>query len=124
MIEKELTDTELELMQVLWQKGEANARIVQESLLPEKELAYTSVSTILRILVKKGFCRIRSEGRNHFYVPQLSKEKYEQTTLKRMVDQVFSGNATQLVKQLVDTGVMSREEKSELLRLLEEGLDQ
>ena len=120
-MQKELTDAELEIMQVLWEYGEANAKTVQEKLRPEKELAYTSVSTILRILVKKGFCHIRSEGRKHFYVPLLQRGEFERKTVQKIVTQVFGGNATQLVKQLVNTTKLSASEKSELLQMLDDG---
>lgn len=116
--EQSLTDTELELMHVLWKLGEANVKKVQSELEPDRKLAYTSVSTILRILVKKGYCQIKSEGRNHIYQPTLKREEYEKASLSKIVDQVFLGETSQLVKHLVKSKGLSKEDKNKLLQIL------
>lgn len=104
------TEAEFELMVILWKLGEGNVSEVLEQLPKERALAYTTVSTILRILEQKKLVKTRKEGRGHIYVPSLSKEAYETKTLKHMVDKVFDGTPVALVKNLIEkTGVSSEE---------------
>lgn len=88
---KLLTETELELMTILWKLGEGSVSEVLEQLSQERDLAYTSVSTILRILEQKGILDTRKEGRGHIYTPLVTKSDYEIRTVKHVVDRVFNG---------------------------------
>ncbi len=116
--EKLLTDVELELISILWRLGEGAVADVLEQLPKERELAYTSVSTILRILEQKGVLKARKEGRGHIYVPVLKKSDYEAKTLRHVVDKVFDGIPVALVKQLLDTVEIGDAEIEELKKLL------
>ncbi len=118
--EKLLTDTELEMMRVLWAKGEGNVNEVLAELRAERDLAYTSVSTILRILESKGFLRSRKDGRAHVYRPTLAKSDYEARTLRHVVHHVFDGESVSLVRQLLGSGQVRAEELAELRKLLDE----
>lgn len=118
--EKMLTETELELMSILWKLGEGTVAEVIAMLPPERDLAYTSVSTILRILEQKKILTARKEGRGHVYVPALKKEKYETRTLKHVVEKVFDGTPLQMVKQLLSTVHLSAEELAEIKGLIQQ----
>ena len=107
--QKLLTDVELELMTALWQKGEGTVHDVLEILPASRKLAYTSVSTVLRILVSKGVLAVRKEGRGHVYVPRLSKADYEATSLRHMVQRVFDGAPDALVRRLLETEELNDE---------------
>jgi predicted transcriptional regulator len=115
---KLLTDVELEFMTVLWRLGEGSVNDVIEQLPPERKVAYTSVSTILRILEQKGVLGARKEGRGHVYVPKLSKSEYEAMTLQHVVNKVFGGTPVALVRQLLGSVKMKPEEVTELKNLL------
>jgi predicted transcriptional regulator len=117
--ERLLTEVELEFMTVLWKIGEGSVHDLLEHLACERKLAYTSVSTILRILEQKGVLKSRKEGRGHIYIPIVTKEDYEQRTLRHVIDKVFNGAPVALVKQLLDTEALSAHELAELRRLLE-----
>lgn len=117
---KMLTEVELELMTLLWKLGEGSVNDVIEQLPPERELAYTSVSTILRILEQKGILKARKEGRGHIYTPVLSKSDYESKTLKHVVDRVFDGTPVALVRQLLDTVKLNESDLKELKSLIEQ----
>jgi len=117
-----LTDVELELMTILWRLGEATVRDVMAEMPSERALAYTSVSTVIRILEQKGFVRSRPAGRTHVYGPRLSKTDYESRNLRHLVTGLFEGKPTTLVRRLVDATPLSRAELSELRELLEERL--
>lgn len=116
---KSLTETELELMNILWRLGEGNVKTVLNHLPEDRNLAYTSVSTILRILVKKEFLSIRQEGRNHIYVPSVPQEDYKDSALSSMVENVFDGKTSDLLIALAEKVHLSHEDRSELLSILE-----
>jgi len=116
--EKLLTDVELELMTILWRLGEGSVADVLEHLPEGRNLAYTSVSTILRILEQKKTVKARKEGRGHIYVPILKKTDYEARTVKHVVDRVFGGTPVALVRQLLDTMDVSASDLEELKKLI------
>jgi len=97
-----LTAVELELMTILWRLGEGTVHAVSEELPLGRNLAYTSVSTMLRILEQKGFVESRREGRGHVYLPAIPKTMYERTAIRQVVGQVFDGAAVSLVRRLVE----------------------
>lgn len=118
--DKLLTETELELMTILWKLGEGSVNDVLEHLPKERNLAYTTVSTILRILEQKGVLKTRKEGRGHIYIPKIKKADYEAKTLKHVVDRVFDGTPVALVRQLLDTVKLNETELKELRKLIDE----
>jgi predicted transcriptional regulator len=109
-IEKPLTPTELEMMQAIWRLGPCTVHQVQESLRPERDLAYTSVSTIVRILEQKGYVTSQKEGRGHLYDATISKEAYQAMSLEHLVSNVFDGAPALLVQRLIDSTKLSAEE--------------
>jgi len=117
-IEKPLTATELEMMNVLWRIAPCSVHQVVEALLPQRELAYTSVSTIIRILEQKGYVRSRKEGRGHLYEPTIQKEAYQVASLQHLVSNVFDGTPTLLVQRLVDSEQLDAEALDEIRRAL------
>lgn len=120
--EKLLTEVELELMTILWKLGEGSVNDVLPHLPAGRNLAYTSVSTILRILEQKGVVSSRKEGRGHIYHPILAKEKYEAATLQHVVSKVFDGVPTTLVRRLLEAGDLSEDELKSIRTLLNERL--
>ncbi len=116
--EKLLTDVELEFMSVIWALSEASVNDVIDQLPPERKVAYTSVSTILRILEQKGVLMARKEGRGHVYVPTFTKSDYEAVSLQHMVNKVFGGTPVALVRQLLGSVKMKPDEVAELKNLL------
>jgi len=121
--EKLLTEVELELMTILWKLCEGSVNDVLGHLPAGRDLAYTSVSTILRILEQKGVVGSRKEGRGHTYFPILAKEQYEATTLQHVVSKVFDGAPTTLIRRLLEAGDLSEEELKSIRTLLNERLD-
>ncbi len=115
---KRLTDVELELMTILWQLGEGSVADVMGALSPGRDLAYTSVSTILRILESKGVLSTRKEGRGHIYVPLLEKASYEASTVRDVVDRVFAGAPLALIRQLIDNVDLTDDQVREIKKLL------
>ncbi|MDY6948331.1 MAG: BlaI/MecI/CopY family transcriptional regulator [Pseudomonadota bacterium] len=117
-IEKPLTATELEMMNVIWRIGPCSVLQVVEQLRPERELAYTSVSTIVRILEQKGYVISSKEGRGHLYEAAVSKEDYQRSTVQRMVTSVFDNTPALLVRRLLDTESLSPDDLAQIRALL------
>lgn len=113
-----LTDAELELMQPLWRLGRATVHELLATLPPERPLAYTTVSTILRILEQKQVVRSEKEGRGHVYIPILSREAYQNSTVQQLVTHVFDGAPSALVRCLLENENLSPAELERLRQLL------
>lgn len=117
--ERRLTDVEFELMSLLWALGEGTVADVMKELPDGRDLAYTSVSTILRILEQKEILKVRKQGRGHVYIPVLTKSGYEASAVTEVVDRVFEGAPVLLVKQLLDSGKVSDADLAEMKKILE-----
>ena len=118
--EKMLTEVELELMSILWRLGEGTVNDVISGLSLGRELAYTSVSTILRILEQKKIVKARKEGRGHTYVPLLTKDAYETKAVRHVVDRVFEGTPANLVNHLLKAGDLTEQDIAELKALIDQ----
>ena len=88
-----------------------------------RPMAYTTASTIIRILEKKGFVRSRKEGKAHLYSPTLSKQEYERRTLGHVVGRLFENTPSALVARLIDDKKLSPREIAELKQLLDTYVD-
>lgn len=119
---KLLTEVELELMNILWKLKEATVREVMAQLPTERKLAYTSASTIIRILEQKEVVVSRKLGKTHFYSPRLQKQDYENKTLHHVIENVFDGTPTDLVRRLISDTQLSEEERQEIKRIIKEEL--
>lgn len=121
MTETRFTDRELDVMAVLWERGEATVAEVQERL--SDRLAYTTVLTVLRTLEEKGHVGHREgEGRAYVYRPLVEREVAGASVLGRVLDRVFAGSPELLLTQLVEDGSLTDAELERMRRLLDERL--
>ena len=121
-VSETLTPAEQRVLAVLWDKGEASVRDVVEALAPERRFAYTTVLTMLRILVSKDYARARAVGRAHLYSPIVTERAARRAALRRMVGQFFGGSSAALVEHLIEEGEIDPEELKRLeARLAEDG---
>jgi predicted transcriptional regulator len=116
---KLLTDVELELMQVLWDRGEAPVRDVMEALPKDRRLAYTTVATVLKVLEKKKFVSSHKGERTHVYSALVSREAYEKKSVHHLVDKVFRGEPSSFVMQLLSETKLTPDEIESFRQLLE-----
>ena len=115
-----LTDRELDVMEVLWDRGSATVAEVRDAI--ADDLAYTTVLTILRILEEKGRVRHEEEGRAHRYFPLVERQAVRRSALRRLTKKLFQGSPELLLTQLVADQGLSDEEIRKLRRLLEDRL--
>src|SRR5262249_9773881 len=113
-----LTPLELEIMHVLWEKGPANVQTVQQHL--ERDLAYTTVQTMLNILHRKGKVKRTLKDRAYFYNPAVSRSHVTTQHITDIVDRLFGGSAESLVMSLVETKQLTPQKLARLQKLLEE----
>jgi BlaI family transcriptional regulator, penicillinase repressor len=103
-----LTPLELEIMQVLWQSGPCTVAEVQPKL--KAELAYTTVQTMLNVLLRKKKVKRVQEGRAYRYRPVVSRERASSSALSDLVQRMFGGSSEALLIAMVDTRQISAEE--------------
>lgn len=106
------------MMNVIWRVGPCTVAQILEHLKPSRKLAYTSVSTIVRILEQKGYVLSEREGRGHAYSAAISKEAYQAKSLRNLLNNVFDGTPTLLVQRLLDSETLGDDEIAEIRSLL------
>jgi len=112
-----LTPLELEIMHVLWEIGPANVQTVQQAL--KRELAYTTVQTMLNILERKDKAKRTLKNRAYFYKPAVSRKQVIGKHVNDVVDRLFGGSAESLVMSLLETKHLTPEKLARLQRLVE-----
>lgn len=118
-----LTEVELEFMNKLWTLGEATVREVLDKLPNERGLAYTSASTILRILEQKNFVASKKDGKSHVYRAILDKHAYQARSLRDLSFKLFDDMPASLVARLVDDDSLSEEALSQIRELVDKRLE-
>lgn len=114
------TESELEILQILWARNEATVRDVHEELARIKDVGYTTTLKLMQIMHEKGLV-IRDESmRTHVYQSAVNKEKTQKHILNKMIDSLFGGSSTQLVLQALGSGEqkVSTEELEQIQKLI------
>ena len=114
-----LTEAELRIMQVLWEKGSSTVQQVLEALPREKPLAYNSVLTIIRILEKKGCVRHVKDGRAHIYRAVLRQDEAKLTEIQHLLGRFFQNSRELLVLNILEDESIDAEELRRMAELLE-----
>ena len=116
--EQALTPLELEIMNVLWEIGPANVQSVQARI-KGRELAYTTVQTMLNVLHRKGKVKRQLKDRAYLYRPVFSRQKAVTQAVGEMLDRFFGGSADSLVLSLVETRHLTPEKLAQIQKLVE-----
>lgn len=113
------TDAELEILQILWQRGPATVRQIQHALNEERSIAYTTPLKLLQIMTTKGLVERDETVRPQVYRAAFTREGTQRQLLRKLLDKAFSGSAKQLVIQLLSTRRASPADIKEMERLLD-----
>jgi predicted transcriptional regulator len=116
---KTLTEQELEIMKVIWERGAATVRDVYEDMRERKTVAYTTVMTMMNILETKGHLVKRPEGRAYVYEPAQAKTQVISGMVQDFLDRVFNGAAQPLLLNLVRDKKLSKDDLDEITRVIE-----
>lgn len=112
------TESELEILGVLWQRGLASVREVHEELARNKDVGYTTTLKLMQIMNEKGLVKRDASVKTHIYQAAVSKEKTQKHLLGKMIDGLFGGSSTQLVIQALGNHKASKEELEAIQHLL------
>ncbi|WP_276498533.1 BlaI/MecI/CopY family transcriptional regulator [Pontibacter litorisediminis] len=113
------TESELEILQVLWQHGPSTVRFVHEELSKNKEVGYTTTLKIMQLMTEKNMLEADKSSRSHIFKPLLQEEDTQQQLLSRFLDTAFRGSASKLVMQALGNSRTSKEELDEIRNLLD-----
>jgi predicted transcriptional regulator len=113
------TESELEILQILWKKGNASVREVHEELLITKEAGYTTTLKLMQIMHEKGLVKRDDSIKTHIYQAAVSKEKTQKHLLNKMIDTLFGGSSGELVMQALGNHKASAEELEVIQKILD-----
>jgi predicted transcriptional regulator len=113
------TEGELEILQVLWNRGQASVREVHETILQYKDAGYTTTLKLMQIMYEKGLVSRDDSSKIHIYQANVSREKTQNQFVGKMISTLFGGSSTQLVMQALGNHVPNKEELEEIQLLLD-----
>jgi len=119
-----LTDAELRVMKVLWQKGSGTVQQVLDSLTERPALAYNSVLTTIRILERKGYLEHAKDGRAHIYSPIVQQQDATRTEIRHLVSRFFRDSHEDLVLNILEDQGIHPDELDRLRKMLDQRLAQ
>lgn len=114
------TESELEILNVLWEKQSASVRTVHEALADFKDAGYTTTLKLMQIMYDKKLLSRDDSSKTHIYSPAVSKENTQNQFLNRMINGLFSGSASDLVMQALGNNNTSDAELDRIRKLIDE----
>jgi BlaI family penicillinase repressor len=116
---KTLTKAEEQVMQTLWKLGSAYLKDIIDAF-PEPKPHNNTIATLLKILIEKEFVTNEVHGRNHFYIPKVSKEDYSKNSITSLVDNYFEGSFANAVSFMIDKKKLNIKDVELLLQQLKQ----
>jgi len=113
------TESELEIMQLLWEFGPLTVRLLNDKLNEHRKVGYTTTLKIMQIMTEKGLLIRNTEHRSHIYTPTLLPEQVQSTVLDHVIKTVFRGNRSNLILQALGQHSSSAEELAEIKALIQ-----
>ena len=113
------TESELEILKILWDKENATVREVHEELSKNKDSGYTTTLKLLQIMFEKGLVTRDDRNKTHIYQPAVSRQKTQKQFLDKMINTLFAGSSTQLVLQALGNQKASKDELNEIQKYLD-----
>lgn len=115
---KKPTESELEVLQVLWEFGPSTVRFINDRLNLNKKVGYTTTLKIMQIMTEKGILSRNTESRTHVYSSQISQDEAQQQMLDKLLKSVFGGSAKNLVIQALGNHKSTKTELEEIKKLI------
>ncbi len=116
------TESELEILQILWQKNSCTVREVNEELskLKQTEIGYTTTLKLMQLMHEKGLVERDASNRTHVYKALLNQKKTQKSLVNKLIDSAFNGSASQLVMQALSDHKSSPEELEAIKKYLDQ----
>ena len=112
------TESELEILRVLWDKGTATVREVHEILAEHKDAGYTTTLKLMQIMFEKGLVTRDDSNKTHIYKPNVTRENTQQQFLNKMINTLFAGSSSDLILQALGGHDASNEELEKIQQLI------
>ncbi len=114
------TESELAILQIIWDKDQATVRDVHELLAQKKDTGYTTTLKTMQIMTEKGMLVRNTESRTHIYKPALSRDNVQKNFLDKMLNGLFRGSESRLVMGALDKKELSKKELTEIKEYLKQ----
>jgi BlaI family transcriptional regulator, penicillinase repressor len=114
------TDVELEILHALWQAGSASLSAICDAMRQRRDVAATTVATMLRVMSGKGLVRREGSGRGATWSAAVTQHKTQRGMVRTLVDRVFDGSADRLAAHLIEGGELSDRQLAELRTLIDD----
>lgn len=115
-----LTEAELRIMQVIWDKGPGTVQQILDALTDTPILAYNTVLTTIRILERKGYLEHSKDGRAHIYSPLIEREDASRSEIRHLISRFFSNSHEDLVLNILEDRGIAQEEINRLRKMLQQ----
>lgn len=113
-----LGDSEMEVLTLVWELKKATVSQVQEKILQNRKVAYTTVMTMMQNLSKKGYLEFEKEGQMYVYTPAIDPTKVKKDFLGHMINKVFKGSPAALMQTLVQSEEISDEDQKSIMDII------
>lgn len=117
----QLGDLQLDVMNVIWERGSATVAEVHDVLRAHREIAYTTVLSTLRNLEKRGFLNHSVEGKAHRFHACVTRDEFTRSSVEQLVSRLFAGEPAQLMSHLLDNEKLDGSDLERIKRLIDEG---
>ena len=116
----DLGESEMELLQLIWETGPATVAEIHDRVLKDRKVAYTTVMSQLRKLADKGYLHFEQDGNAYVYTTARKPQEVRFSVLENILDKVFKGSAVEMVESLVRNEPLTSEEYAEIRRMIDE----
>lgn len=114
------TESELEILQLLWDNGPSTVRFINDKLNEQRETGYTTTLKIMQIMFDKKLVKREEDGRSHIYKAAIQREDTQKQLLDRILETAYGGNATALVLQALGQSKATKEELEQIKKFIRE----
>ncbi|WP_205720112.1 BlaI/MecI/CopY family transcriptional regulator [Fodinibius halophilus] len=114
-----LGETEMEVLHHVWDLGEATVKQVRKRILESREVAYTTIMTVMKNLAEKGYLKYRKDGVTYVYSPAQEPESVQSSLIKDLMTKVFKGSPKQLIQTLVKSDDMNAKDLEEIKHMID-----
>jgi len=114
------SDLEMQILSVLWNRGDSTAREVLEAMPDGKKRAYTSILSVMQVMEKKGLLKHTNRGVAHVYRPAVNKRKIIQPFMRKVLNEIFGGKPSAMMQALLTETAVSDSELAQIHKLLQD----
>lgn len=115
-----LGETEMEVLHHVWELGEATVKDVRKRILENREVAYTTIMTVMKNLAEKGYLKYRKDGVTYVYSPAQEPDSVRSNLIQNLITKVFKGSPKELIQTLVKSEDLTEKDLSEIKSMIDQ----